>query len=124
MTDAVVEGVKETGAHADVYQIPETLSKEILEKQYAIPRPDIPEITGQLMTQYDGFIFGFPTRYGRAPAQVSAFFDSTGKQWQGGELVGKFATVYTSTASQHGGLETTQLTTMPFFFHQFRALSS
>lgn len=109
LTESVVEGAKETGAQVDVYQIPETLSDEILAKQHAIPRPDIPKITGDIMTEYDGFIFGFPTRYGRAPAQVSAFFDSTGKQWASGALVGKFATMYTSTASQHGGLEATQL---------------
>ncbi|KAK9895876.1 benzoquinone reductase [Cystobasidium minutum MCA 4210] len=117
LTESVVEGAKSTGAQVDLFQIPETLSEEILAKQHAIPRPDIPVITGDKLEEYDGFIFGFPTRYGRAPAQVSAFFDSTGKQWAAGKLVGKCATVYTSVASQHGGLETTALTTMPFFIH-------
>lgn len=78
MTDSVVEGAKETGATVDVYQFPETLSDEILAKQHAIPRPDVPKITASKLAEYDGYIMGFPTRYGRAPAQVSAFFDSTG----------------------------------------------
>ncbi len=69
------------------------------------------------MKEYDGFLFGFPTRYGRAPAQVSAFFDRTGGLWASGALIGKFAGTFTSTASQHGGLETTHLTTIPFFVH-------
>jgi len=118
LTEEVIAGAKATGAHVDVFRIPETLSKEILSKQHAAPaNPEHPEIGAHQLTEYDGFIFGFPTRYGRAPAQVSAFFDSTGKEWATGALVGKLATMYTSAASQHGGLESTYLTTMPFFAH-------
>lgn len=69
------------------------------------------------LKEFDGFILAFPTRYGRAPAQVSAFFDQTGGLWATGALVGKFGSVITSTASQHGGLETTALTTIPWFVH-------
>ena len=62
-------------------------------------------------------LFGFGTRYGRTPAQVSSFFDHTGGLWASGALVGKFAGIFTSTSSQHGGQETTAFTTIPFFAH-------
>ncbi|ELU41793.1 glycosyl hydrolase catalytic core domain-containing protein [Rhizoctonia solani AG-1 IA] len=97
---------------------PETLSPEVLTKLGAPPRnPDIPTITAEDMKQFDGFAFGIPTRYGRAPAQISAFFDTTGSLWFTQALHGKFATVFVSTGTQHGGQETTTLTTMPFFAH-------
>lgn len=117
--EKVVEGVKSTGATVDVYQIEETLSQEVLAKMHANKEPlaKYPVITPEALKEYDGFIFGFPTRYGRAPAQVSAFFDKTGGLWASGALIGKFAATFTSTASQHGGNETTHLTTIPFFVH-------
>lgn len=62
-------------------------------------------------------IFAFGTRFGRAPAQVSTFFDTTGGLWASGALVGKFGGFITSTAGQHGGQETTALTTIPFLAH-------
>ena len=58
LTDEIVAGAKATGAEVTLYQVPETLSKEILEKQYAIPRPDIPEIGPHDLPNFDGFIFG------------------------------------------------------------------
>jgi NAD(P)H dehydrogenase (quinone) len=70
-----------------------------------------------LVYRTQGFLLGFPTRYGRTPAQVSAFFDATGGLWASGALIGKFGAIFTSTASQHGGQETTALTTIPFFAH-------
>ena len=119
LTDSIVEGAKSTGATVDVYQIPETLSEEVLAKMHANKAAiaSYPVITPEKLKEYDGFIFGFPTRYGRAPAQVSAFFDQTGGLWASGALIGKFAGTFTSTASQHGGNETTHLTTIPFFVH-------
>lgn len=72
---------------------------------HAAPRGDYPDVKPDDLTRYDGFLMGFPTRYGRAPAAVSAFFDATGGLWAKGALIGKFASVFTSTASQHGGQE-------------------
>jgi NAD(P)H dehydrogenase (quinone) len=106
----------------------------VLAKMHAAPKADTPIITGthhslslsravsdeppaDLMPQYDGFLFGIPTRYGRAVASASAFFDATGGLWAKGALTGKFAGIFTSSASQHGGQETTALTTIPFFAH-------
>ncbi|EST05091.1 NADPH-dependent FMN reductase-like protein [Kalmanozyma brasiliensis GHG001] len=120
ISEKVVEGAKSTGATVDVYQFPETLSEEVLGKLHANKAPiaSFPVITPDKLKEYDGFLLGFPTRYGRAPAQVSAFFDQTGGLWATGALIGKFAGTFTSTASQHGGNETTHLTTIPFFVHQ------
>lgn len=117
--ESVVEGAKSTGAEVDVYQFAETLPDEVLTKMHAYKDPikDFPVITANALKEYDGFLLGFPTRYGRAPAQVSSFFDTTGGLWASGALIGKFGGTFTSTASQHGGLETTHLTTIPFFAH-------
>jgi len=101
-------------AAADGRQRPQD---EIRGKMHAAPRADHPEVTPQDLTKYDGFLLGMPTRYGRAPAAVSAFFDATGGLWASGALVGKFCGIFTSTASQHGGQESTALTTLPFLAH-------
>ncbi|TNY24767.1 NAD(P)H:quinone oxidoreductase, type IV [Rhodotorula diobovata] len=113
----MAEEARAQGAEVDLLQIPEILSDEIRGKMHAAPRAEVPEVSPQDLTKYDGFLFGMPTRYGRAPAAVSAFFDATGGLWATGALVGKFAGVFTSTASQHGGQESTALTTLPFFAH-------
>ncbi|BGP48527.1 hypothetical protein JCM10450v2_004403 [Rhodotorula kratochvilovae] len=117
LAEAIAEEAKTHGAEVDLLQIPEILSEEIRGKMHAAPRAEVPDVAPADLTKYDGFLFGFPTRYGRAPAAVSAFFDATGGLWAQGALVGKFAGVFTSSASQHGGQETTALTTVPFFAH-------
>ncbi|EPQ26880.1 uncharacterized protein PFL1_05515 [Pseudozyma flocculosa PF-1] len=119
LTESVVEGLKSTGAQVDVYQFSETLTDEILTKMHGQKQiiSHYPVITPAKLVEYDGIMFGFPTRYGRAPSQVSAFFDATGSLWAKGELIGKFGATFTCTASQHGGNETTHLTTLPFFVH-------
>ncbi|KAJ1888808.1 hypothetical protein LPJ81_006248 [Coemansia sp. IMI 209127] len=100
-----------------MYQITETLSADVLEKMHAPPKQNIPEITADKLVEADGFVFGFPTRFGTAPAQVKAFFDSTGKLWAEGALAGKPVGLFFSTASQHGGQEATAFTFMPHFAH-------
>lgn len=98
----------------------ETLPKEVLDKMYAGSSlsPKYPVLTPNDLKEVDGLILGAPTRYGRVPAQVSAFFDECGGLWASGGLVGKFAATFTSSGGQHGGQETTALTTMPFFTHR------
>lgn len=115
----MIKGVEAAGAIVKPYQIEETLSGEILTKMHAGAslKPKYPLITPDDLKELDGFLLGSPTRYGRLPAQVSAFFDKTGGLWASGGLVGKYASTFTSTASQHGGQETTHLTTLPFFVH-------
>ncbi|KAL9933369.1 hypothetical protein V8E36_007545 [Tilletia maclaganii] len=119
LADKVEAGAKEAGAEVTVYKFAETLPDEVLGKMYANKEllSSLPAITPDELAKYDGFLFGFGTRYGRTPAQVSTFFDATGGLWAKGALVGKFGGIFTSTASQHGGQETTALTTIPFFAH-------
>jgi NAD(P)H dehydrogenase (quinone) len=108
-----VENVK-----VDLYQIPETLSEEILAKMHAPSKPShVPEFTIDAFTKADGILFGIPTRFGFMPAQLKTFFDSTGSVWTKGGLRGKLAGIFFSTNTQHGGQESTAFTTIPFFAH-------
>lgn len=79
---------------------------------HAGPHLEYPEIKPDDLVKYDGFLMGFGTRYGRAPAAVSAFFDQTGGLWAAGKLSSKMAGLFTSSASQGGGQESTALTSM------------
>ncbi|KLT46268.1 putative cytoplasm protein [Cutaneotrichosporon oleaginosum] len=119
LAEEVIAGIEAAGGIAKPYFIAETLPAEVLEKMHAGAslKPKYPLLEPAHLTEVDGFIFGIPTRYGRAPAQVSAFFDKTGGLWASQALNGKYAATFTSTASQHGGQELTHLTTMPFFVH-------
>ncbi|GMK54157.1 hypothetical protein CspeluHIS016_0107430 [Cutaneotrichosporon spelunceum] len=119
LAEEVIAGVEAAGGIAKPYFIQETLPAEVLTKMYAGTSltPKYPLLEPQHLTEVDGFIFGIPTRYGRAPAQVSAFFDKTGGLWASQALNGKYAATFTSTAGQHGGQELTHLTTLPFFVH-------
>lgn len=78
---------------------------------HAAPKAAYPIVTSNDLVNFDGFLFGIPTRYGRAVACASAFFDTLGGLWGSGALVGKSAGIFTSAGSQHGGLESTALTT-------------
>ncbi|WVQ98937.1 NAD(P)H:quinone oxidoreductase, type IV [Kwoniella sp. CBS 9459] len=119
LADEVIKGVEASGAIVKPYFIEETLPKEVLEKMYAGSslNPKYPLATPEALKEADGIIIGAPTRYGRVPAQVSAFFDKTGGLWASGALVGKFVTMFTSVAGQHSGHESTAITSFPFFAH-------
>ncbi|KAH9711536.1 putative NAD(P)H dehydrogenase (quinone) FQR1-like 2 [Citrus sinensis] len=78
---------------------------------------DIPEISAADLVEADGFLFGFPTRYGCMAAQMKAFFDSTGMLWKEGKLVGKPAGFFVSTGTQGGGQETTAWTAITQLAH-------
>lgn len=119
LAEAEKAGIEKAGGTADLYQVAETLPDEVLAKMYAPPKPtDIPVLTDPtVLTQYDAFLFGIPTRYGNFPAQWKAFWDKTGKIWQTGGYWGKYAGVFVSTASQGGGQESTALATMSTLAH-------
>lgn len=70
---------------------------------HAPAKPDYPVINPTDLPQFDGFIFGIPTRYGNYPAQWKAFWDATGGLWASGALAGKYASIFVSTASPGGG---------------------
>ncbi len=112
MAQAVAEGAAQVkGAKVELRRVPETLPNEVIEKMGAVEAQkalaDIPVCTVDDLRDADAIIFGTPTRFGNMCGQMRQFLDSTGSLWQSGGLVGKVGSVFTSTASQHGGQETT-----------------
>ena len=115
MAQAVAEGVKTVaGAEVEIRRVPETLPQEVLEKMGAVEAQNafsqIPECTVDELAEADAVIFGTPTRFGNMCGQMRQFLDATGQLWANGSLVGKVGSVFTSTATQHGGQESTILT--------------
>ncbi|KAK0447057.1 flavoprotein WrbA [Armillaria borealis] len=117
LAEAVKEGVKTAGGTASIYQVPETLSPEILAALHAPAKPDYPIITPEILASYDAFIFGIPTRFGNFPGQWKAFWDSTGKLWSQGALAGKYAGLFVSTAGLGGGQEATAIASLSTLAH-------
>jgi NAD(P)H dehydrogenase (quinone) len=114
MAEAVAEGVNQVdGAEAIVRRVPETLPEEILTKMGATETQktfaDIPVCTVGELADADAVIFGTPTRFGNMCGQMRQFLDATGGLWAEGALVGKVGSVFTSSATQHGGQESTIL---------------
>lgn len=123
LAQAVAEGAESVGGtQVDIFRVPETLSDEILGKMGALEArrawAHVPVADPKRLAEPDAVIIGAPTRYGAVPAQMRAFLDATGGHWVSGALIGKLGSGFTSTASQHGGQETTLLTLATFFFHQ------
>ena len=115
MAEAVAEGAKNvSGAEIEIRRVPETLPQEVLEKMDAVEAQkafaQIPECTVDDLAKADAIIFGTPTRFGNMCGQMRQFLDATGQLWANGSLVGKVGSVFTSTATQHGGQESTILT--------------
>ena len=115
MAQAIAEGVKTVeGAEVEIRRVPETLPQEVLEKMGAVEAQNafsqIPECTVDELAEADAVIFGTPTRFGNMCGQMRQFLDATGQLWANGSLVGKVGSVFTSTATQHGGQESTILT--------------
>lgn len=122
MAEAIAEGVRSVeGAVAELRQVPETLPAEVLEKMGAVEAKKafdhIPVATVDDLAAADAIIFGTPTRFGNMCGQMRQFFDATGQLWQSGTLVGKVGSVFTSSATQHGGQESTILTTHVTLLH-------
>ncbi|MBC8083462.1 MAG: NAD(P)H:quinone oxidoreductase [Hymenobacter sp.] len=112
MAEAVAEGAREVeGNEVTVKRVPETLPQAILDQVGATQAQKafehIPVATPNELTDYDAIIFGTPTRYGNLCGQMQAYMDSTGGLWAKGALVGKVGGAFVSTATQHGGQETT-----------------
>jgi NAD(P)H dehydrogenase (quinone) len=114
MAEAIAEGVREIdGAEAILRRVPETLPKEVLEKMGAVDAQqsmsNVPICTIDELVLADAVIFGTPTRFGNMCGQMRQFLDATGQLWAKGALVGKVGSVFTSSATQHGGQESTIL---------------
>jgi NAD(P)H dehydrogenase (quinone) len=124
MAEAVAEGAGSVkGVEVTIKMVPETLPSEVIEKMGATQSRQELATTYPLcdpneLAEYDLLLFGTPTRFGNMCGQMRQFLDATGKLWAKGSLVGKLAGVFTSTNTQHGGQESTILSTMNTLLHQ------
>jgi NAD(P)H dehydrogenase (quinone) len=108
MANAIAEGARSvSGTTVDVKRVPEIVPLEVLQQSGAKVDQSAPVCTVDELANYDAIIFGTPTRFGNMCAQMRNFLDQTGALWFNGKLVGKAGSVFTATASQHGGQETT-----------------
>ena len=108
MANEIAAGAREIpGAEVAVKRVPETMPAETLAVIGARTDQPAPIATPAELADYDAIIFGTPTRFGNMSGQMRNFLDQTGGLWQQGRLVGKIGSVFVSTATQHGGQETT-----------------
>jgi NAD(P)H dehydrogenase (quinone) len=123
MAEAVAEGVKQVnGAEVELRRVPETLPDGVLEQMGAVDAQKafshIPVCTVDELAAADAVIFGTPTRFGNMCGQMRQFLDATGQLWANGSLVGKVGSVFASSATQHGGQESTILSFHITLLHQ------
>jgi NAD(P)H dehydrogenase (quinone) len=117
MAQAVAEGVREAGAQATIKRVPELVPEELAKKSgYKIDQA-APVAKPEELADYDAVIFGSGTRFGVVTSQMRNFLDQTGPLWMSGALVGKVGSAFTSSATQHGGQESTILTLIPTLLH-------
>ncbi len=107
LAHAAAEGAREAGAEVHVKRVPELVPEEVARQSHYKLDQSAPIASPDELADYDAIIFGTPTRYGNMAAQMKQFIDQTGALWAKGALVGKVGSVFTSTATQHGGQETT-----------------
>jgi NAD(P)H dehydrogenase (quinone) len=117
MASAVAEGVRSAGAEAVVKRVPELMPDEVARAAGAKIDQAAPIASPNELADYDAIIFGTPTRFGNMAAQMRNFLDQTGGLWANGALIGKVGSVFTSTATQHGGQESTILSFHTTLFH-------
>lgn len=117
MAEAVAEGVREAGAEAVVKRVPETVPEEVAKASHFKLDQAAPIATVEELPEYDAIIFGAPTRFGTVASQMRSFIDQTGGLWFAGKLVGKVGSVFTASATQHGGQESTILGFLPTLLH-------
>ena len=118
MAGAVAEGVREAGAEAVIKRVPELVPEEVAKASHFKLNQAAPIATVDELPDYDAIIIGTPTRFGNMTAQMKNFLDQTGPLWFQGKLIGKVGSVFSSTASQHGGQESTILSTHTVLLHQ------
>jgi len=122
LAEAEAEGARKVdGAEVKIFQVPETLTEDIIAKMGATETKKqfahIPVANPQILAEADGIIFGAPTRFGMICAQMRTFLDGTGGLWGAGKLNGKVAGVFTSSNMQHGGQESTILSLHTTLLH-------
>ncbi|QJU56437.1 NAD(P)H:quinone oxidoreductase [Sphingomonas sp. AP4-R1] len=117
MAEAVAEGARSVGATADIKRVPETVPEEIAKGAHFKLDQAAPIAAVADLEHYDAIIIGAPTRFGRMPSQLAAFLDQAGGLWARGALNGKVGAAFTSSATQHGGNETTLFSIITNLFH-------
>lgn len=117
MAEAVAAGAREAGGDVVIKRVPETAPPEVAAAAHFKTEQAAPVATVDELPDYDAIIFGVPTRYGRIPSQMAAFLDQTGPLWVRGALNGKVGAAFTSSATQHGGQETTLFSLITNLFH-------
>lgn len=110
MADAVAEGAREAGAEVDVRRVPDLAGTQVA-------RPDAPTLSVEELANYDAIVIGTGTRFGRMSAPMAAFLDQAGGLWASGALNGKVGAAFTSSATQHGGQETTLFSIITNLLH-------
>jgi NAD(P)H dehydrogenase (quinone) len=118
MAEAVAEGARGAGATVDILRVPETAPPSVVEAAHFKTDSAHEVIAGpDVLADYDAIVIGTGTRYGRMTSQMAAFLDTTGGLWARGALNGKVGAAFTSTASQHGGQETTLFSVITNLLH-------
>ena len=117
MANALAEGARAAGAAVDVKRVPETVPDDVARNGHFKLDQPAPIATVNELPDYDAIVIGAPTRYGRMPSQMAAFLDQTGGLWPKGALHGKVGAAITSTATQHGGQETTLFSIITNLLH-------
>jgi NAD(P)H dehydrogenase (quinone) len=117
MAYAEAEGARAAGATVEVKRVPETVPLEIAKASFFKLDQPAPIATPAELANYDAVICGTPTRFGRMPSAMGAFWEQAGQLWLSGALVGKVGGAFTSSATQHGGNETTLFTIIANLMH-------
>ena len=117
MAQAVAEGAREAGATVDIKRVPETAPLDVAKAAHFKLDQAAPIATVAELADYDAIIIGAGTRFGRMPSQMASFLDQAGGLWAKGALNGKVGGAFTSTASQHGGQETTLFSMITNLLH-------
>ncbi len=117
MAEAVAAGARETGAEVDIRRVPELVPEEIAKKSYYKLDQKAPVAKIEELADYDAIVVGTGTRFGRMTSQMANFLDQAGGLWAKGALHGKVGGAFTSSATQHGGQETTLFTIITNLLH-------
>jgi NAD(P)H dehydrogenase (quinone) len=117
MAQAVAEGARSAGAEVDIKRVPETVPEEVARQSGYKLDQAAPIAEVEDLPNYDAIIIGVGTRYGRMASQMTAFLDRTGGLWARGALNGKVGSAFSSTATQHGGQETTLISAVTNMLH-------
>ena len=117
MAEAVAQGARDAGATVDIKRVPELVPEAVARDAHFKIDQKAPVAKVEELANYDAIVVGAPTRFGRMPSQMANFLDQAGGLWMKGALHGKVGGAFSSTATQHGGQETTLFTIITNLLH-------